>query len=631
MIYPSKLKMVLGLLCCLPLGSRAALPSDVEGLIETFFKPAEMENVSLSPDGTTIAYQSTFKGAKTLATIDAVTLKRIGYIGGDPGLGIHNYHWTGNDRLVYSLARWNIYLEEFILTNRALTSRRPMAARTFPNLIDSLPYVKGGVLLGVPRGDPLYQDVLKLLLDAPQEETELVAQNPGDFIDWKADLNGVVRIGYKKQPNGSWEIHHRAKPSEPWEKLALPPKTHVASFNPAGDIMLVRFPRERGLQAFQAFDLKSNALIGEPFGDAVYDVAGTTLRDSQSREIVGYAYQADRPKFLWFDADYARLHEAVRKSNPSRVPWFHGVTANNEMLISSGSDVQPEIYSLLDLKTMKSRVLKKSRAWIDPADLQPMETVRFPATDGTTLHGLLVKPAGHSKPGPMILVIHGGPGTRDLWGFDPQAQFFAALGYTVLQVNYRGSTGYGEDYQLKTMLQTFQLSVEDVAAAARWAVTAGLADPKRIGVYGGSFGGYIALGCATRASDLFACALGFAGVYDWELQFRRDVENGGSFFDWDKERWGDAKHHPEKFRPFSPAKFADVVRCPVWLAHGAADRRVAIEQTKQMSAALKKAGKNVEVHLDTWGVHGLVDPEKRQEYYRSVAAFLAKHLPRAAN
>ena len=495
-----------------------------------------------------------------------------------------------------------------------------------PELIDSTPYVSGDVLLRVYAVDKFYPHVMRLDITSPFDDLTVAAENPGDYIGWLADLAGVVRIGYQERPNGDARVQHRWKKEDPWQPLTLPRRATVKAFNAAGDMIFVNYPQKQGVAALQAFDLRKGQLIGEPITDPIYDLTGNALRDSESHEIVGFSYNADKPKFRWFDPEYAQLHAAITKSQPGLYHWFHGVTAGHELLVSSGSDVQPEYHWLIDLKTLKGRMIKHSRPWLKPDDLQPMLAVDFPARDGTTLHGYVVNPAGPPRPHPLILIIHGGPATRDIWGFDSEAQYFAALGYAVMQVNYRGSTGYGEDYALEnnSMADVLRLSVDDVADAAQWAVTSGLTESKRVAVYGGSFGGYIALGCATRYPDRFACALGFAGVYDWETQFGRDRKEAGSYFKWQKEWWGD---HPEKFRPYSPVLAAAAVRCPIWLAHGGADQRVFIEQTQMMAAALKKAGKDFEVHTDTWGVHGLPNPETRKEYYHSVTAFLTKHLP----
>jgi dipeptidyl aminopeptidase/acylaminoacyl peptidase len=617
----------------LMIGLAAAIPpvaaADVDALVDLFFQPPEITNLSLSPDGTTIAYQDYVKGARTLCTVDAATLKRVGYIGGPEGEGkeISWYEWADKDRLLYRLAKWNKYASDLISTDKTLTNRIGLAPDKDIFLMDSTPYVANTALVQDYGGDVRHYDVQELDIASGRHWLTNVAHNPGDFVAWAVDLNGRVCVGYKERADGYTDLYYRADQAGAWKQLPIPDRGEVVGFTAKGTAVMLRFPDPQTHRfVVQFFDLERQELTGPRISDPGYDVAATDLRDTITHEIVGLYYQSDHPVFVWFDPQYERLHDEIKHALPALQHWIEGRTASGEVVVSSWSDVQPDIKWMFDPKTAKARTLRRSRPAVKAAEMSRMEAVTFPGRDGVSLHGFLSRPPGKTGALPLLLDIHGGPYARDVWGFDSEVQFFAALGYAVLQVNYRGSTGLGDAYELPTILDVLKISIDDIADAVKWATETGVADPARVGIYGASYGGYAAVASAARYPQLYRCALGFAGVYDWEAQMRDAARGGGTYFRWKKDKWANAATAPEKFRPFSPVHEANAIQCPVWLGHGGADWIVSIEQTKMMTAALKKAGKKVELQTDAWGVHGLPDVEKRRKYYRAVAAFLEKNL-----
>ena len=255
-----------------------------------------------------------------------------------------------------------------------------------------------------------------------------------------------------------------------------------------------------------------------------------------------------------------------------------------------------------------------------------MKSVSYAARDGATVYGYLTLPKSGSAPNPLLMVVHGGPAVRDVWGFNPEVQFLAKLGYAVLQVNYRGSTGYGISYARKNILEVCRFGISDVADGARWAVRNGYADPDRIAIYGGSFGGYAALAGAAFESDLYRCAIGYAGVYDWVQQMKEDKKDFREYVKWRNKYYPDLDDHRKEYESISPRFAAQNVNCPVLLIHGGSDLRVQSRQAKLMQRALKAAGKECEMIINNWGIHGLPKESKRIEFYVSVARFLQRHM-----
>jgi dipeptidyl aminopeptidase/acylaminoacyl peptidase len=286
--------------------------------------------------------------------------------------------------------------------------------------------------------------------------------------------------------------------------------------------------------------------------------------------------------------------------------------------------VDPGAYYLFDTQTMKADFLRAARKWINATTMHPKEPFAMKARDGLLMHGYLTKPSGNG-PYPMVVLPHGGPhGIRDEWEFDWEVQLLANRGYAVLQLNYRGSGGYGEAFEKAGYLEWGAKMQDDITDATKWAIDNKHADANRICIYGASYGGYAALMGAVREPTLYKCAIGYAGVYDLELMFSSgDTPRYKSGRDYLELALGKDK---ESLHARSPVYNADKIQVPVLLIHGKADWRAAYEQATRMKAALEKNKKQYEwMALGSEG-HGVYDEESRQEVYARIVTFLDKYL-----
>ena len=258
-----------------------------------------------------------------------------------------------------------------------------------------------------------------------------------------------------------------------------------------------------------------------------------------------------------------------------------------------------------------------------------MQPVEFPARDGYVLHGYLTLPVHRpaAQRVPLIALSHGGPRLRDERDFNREVQFYAGLGYGVLQVNYRGSDGFGLAHLQTDIIAVGHISVDDVADGLRWTVAQGYADPKRLVAMGGSYGGYIAMGLATRYPELTAAVVGFAGVYDWRKHIELATYNHATAYAWMSRYFPPVKDREQDYAAISPVTMAAQVRAPVLLLHGESDEVVDIEQSELMRKALLKAGKSVQLVADVANIHGLPKQQSRFDYYRTVTAFLLANAP----
>jgi dipeptidyl aminopeptidase/acylaminoacyl peptidase len=343
----------------------------------------------------------------------------------------------------------------------------------------------------------------------------------------------------------------------------------------------------------------------------------------------GFAYHDHFPRYWYPDPEHplAQLHE-----------WLRGAFRGHDIRITSQTDdlklavamisspLMPPSYYVVDVPGRKLLIQLSSRPDLKSEQLAKVEPVEFNARDGTKIRGYLTTPRGAPEKGlPMIVVVHGGPHfVYDTYGFDFEAQLFASRGYAVLQVNYRGSGGRGREFQGAGYGRWGREMQDDITDGVRWAIGDGVADPKRICIYGGSYGAYAALTGVFREPDMFRCAVGLSGVYDLPLMFEKgDIQSVQSGMNYLKTAVGTDM---EELRRRSPVYNADKIRVPVLLLHGKLDERTPFEHAKRMREALEKAGNPPEWSTE-WGEgHGFFDEKNRAAAYELVLRFFAKNL-----
>jgi dipeptidyl aminopeptidase/acylaminoacyl peptidase len=267
--------------------------------------------------------------------------------------------------------------------------------------------------------------------------------------------------------------------------------------------------------------------------------------------------------------------------------------------------------------------------WIHPEEMAAMKPIEYRARDGLRIHGYLtLPPNAGSSPRAMVVYVHGGPWARDAWGFEPMVQFLASRGYAVLQVNYRGSSGFGFDAQKRSNRQMGGAIQDDITDGLKWALSSGIADPSRVAIMGASYGGYSALWGATRTPELYRCAIDISGPSDWItlMEASKDREVKYAYDVW-SERLGSLKNDSKLLREISPVAYAAQVRAPILIIQGAIDRQVPMLQAQEMVDALKSNGKTCETLYFSDEDHGFRHEKNRVKEFRAIEAFLKKYLP----
>jgi dipeptidyl aminopeptidase/acylaminoacyl peptidase len=306
--------------------------------------------------------------------------------------------------------------------------------------------------------------------------------------------------------------------------------------------------------------------------------------------------------------------------------------AEDKFIVRTYNDRTLGAYYFYDLSSDKIDKITGLSPWLDDKVLANMKPIEYRSRDGLTIHGYLTLPINsESKNLPVVINPHGGPWARDSWGYDSEVQFLANRGYAVLQMNFRGSLGYGRKFWEASFKQWGKKMQDDISDGAEWLIKEGIADPKRIAIYGGSYGGYAVLAGLCFTPDLYCCGIDYVGVSNLFTLLETIPPYWKPLLEMEYEMLG----HPEKdkdlFREISPVFHAENIKVPLFIAQGANDPRVNKNESDQMVEAMKTRGLDVEYMVKDNEGHGFHNEENRFDFYRAMEKFLAKHLQNNGN
>jgi len=626
----------------------AATPAPVD--VASFVRMQEFKQVRLSPTGEYLAAVMPLDDRDGFVVIRRSDRK----ITATSQFGQHQYiygvNWVNSDRVVLSMGSKFSGFDEPIPTGELfaidsdgknaenLIGFRVMAMETgthikgkrtdpvMAHVIDTLENDDKNILIytrNIEDSDPLYQ-VEKLNVYSGNRGRMFKA--PVREAEFTTDSNGVVRFAEGEDQVNWSRLYYRAGDDAQWtlvndQKVTGQIERALGlSADGSTAYLLVRGPKGPG--AIVAYDVATGARK-ELVRDAVAD-PHEILFDGDVP--IGVRYMDGKPRDVFFDptVPQAKLYKMLASSFGGESPSITSEsTDGNQVVVITSSDRNPGDYYLFDKAAKKADLLMSQRGWLAPDAMAEREPVKLTARDGLVLHGYFTRPKGTTGPVPMVVLPHGGPiGQRDDWTFDEEAQLLAAAGYGVLQVNYRGSAGFGRDFQKAGAQQWGGTMQDDLTDATHWAVKQGLADGSRICIYGGSYGAYASLMGAAKEPDLYKCAVGYVGVYDLPRMVTDDASDSRRGKLWLDEWIGSE----DALAKTSPNRLADRIKVPVFLAAGGEDYIAPIGQTRMMESALKQAGVPVEtLYYDQEG-HGFYKQEHRVEYYTRLLAFLNRHL-----
>ncbi|WP_083537648.1 S9 family peptidase [Pseudoxanthomonas mexicana] len=458
-----------------------------------------------------------------------------------------------------------------------------------------------------------------------------LARAPVRNADFTTDNAGDVRFAYGAGVDNSRKLYYRDGKGDDWrlinDESVSDQAEHPLGFNRDQSIAYLQVEKSSGSDVIVAWNVATGERK-ELLRNANVDPDDIIFSQDGDMVPVGAVYRDGKPvtKFFSDEVPEARLYRSLEAAFPGQTISVTSRTKDGKLaLVQVSSDRNPGDFYLFNVDAKKLDYLLSRRDWLEPDEMATMTPVQLKARDGTDLHGFLTMPKGASgKHMPMVVVPHGGPfGIRDEWEFDPQTQMLASAGYAVLQINFRGSGGYGRAFRQAGARQWGQAMQDDVTDATRWAIQQGVADAARICIYGASYGAYAALMGVAKEPGLYKCAAGYVGVYDLPMMHTRgDIQRRGSGETYLNEWIGPRS----TLGAVSPVNMADRIKVPVFLAAGGEDERAPVQHTELMERRLKAAGVPVETLYKKTEGHGFYKPENQQEYYTRLLAFFNRHL-----
>jgi len=449
--------------------------------------------------------------------------------------------------------------------------------------------------------------------------------NAAEYI---TDGRGIVRImGMAKvsgdgQDKGIVDYSYRAKGSRDWKRLSTYDSNSGEGFNPYAvdpdKDLAYGLKKKDGRVAAYSMALDGSGTETLLYAHPVVDVDGF-VRIGRNRRVVGVTFSTDKRQAVYFDPALKSLASALSKALPNLplVEFVDSSADESKLVLWAGSDTDPGRYYLFDKASKHLGELMLSRPELENAKLAAVRHITYKAGDGTEIPAYLTLPPGSDgKKIAAIVMPHGGPASRDEWGFDWLPQYFASRGYAVLQPEFRGSTGYGDGWFQKNGFQSWRIAIGDVDDAGRWLVSQGIADPAKLAIVGWSYGGYAALQANVLDPSLFKAAVAIAPVTD--LAMRKAEWAGFSIHRIVSDEVGSGPH----VREGSPAQNAEKIAAPVLIFHGDMDRNVGVQQSRVMADRLRSAGKSVELVVYPKLDHQLDDADSRADMLRKADAFL---------
>ncbi len=598
-------------------------------LLEDFFKNPEKSSYSLSADGKHYAFLAPYQNRMNVFVqkIDGDSARRLT---SETERDIAGLLWKGSSTVLYmkdvggdeNHALFGVNID----SNMSKAYTQMAGVKT--QIIDKLHYDNEHVIVGLNKRDARVFDAYRLNIITG--ELSMIAENPGNISGWVTNHEGELLVAIATDGVNT-SVLYRANEDTAFKAVIT--TNFKESFSPSffdftdSSVMygVSNIGRDKG--ALVRVNMNTGEEIEVVYQDEFNDISSASF--SRKRKVITSVYwSAEKVKRHLFDDEIKAIYAKLEADLPDIDVYLTSRDLNEEnYIVRTASDRSRGAYYSYNAASKELNKLADLSPWLDEQNMAEMTPISYKSRDGLTINGYLTLPIGLDPTNlPVVINPHGGPWARDHWGFNPEVQFFANRGYAVLQMNFRGSTGYGREFWEASFKQWGQTMQNDISDGVRYLVDEGIADQNRIAIYGGSYGGYATLAGITFTPDLYTCAIDYVGVSNL-FTF---METFPPYWLPFREMMYEMVGHPEKDKAmmaaYSPALHADKIKTPLLIAQGANDPRVKQAESDQMVKALRERGVEVEYLLKTNEGHGFHNEENRFEFYRTAEKFLAKHM-----
>lgn len=587
-----------------------------------------MTDFTLSPDGEHIAFMMPWE-RRLNVFVRRVSEDKASRITHAQERDIAGYAWANNRRIAYIQdnggdENFRLYAVDIDGANfKALTPFEDVRVR----IVDRLEDIDDQMLISMNQRNKRIFDVYRININTG--EMKMVAENPGNISGWLTDNDGKLRVAVATDGVNTTLLYRQieAEAFRPIVTTDFKDSIDPLYFTFDNKHLYVASNIDRDKKAIFKYDVETGKHLELIYEHPQVDVIGI-LRSKKRQVLTGVSYITDKLHYHFTD----RSRQNLQNSLESRLPDVEVVVTSmsrdeTRVLVRTYSDTSMGTYYYYDLARQQFEKLADVSPWLNEGEMASMQPNQYQSRDGLTLHGYLTLPKGvKAKNLPIIIKPHGGPWARDVWGFDPEVQFLANRGIGVLQINFRGSTGYGKEFWQAGFKQWGRKMQDDISDGVRWLILQGIADPERIGIYGASYGGYAVLAGLAFTPDLYACGIDYVGVSNiftllsslppyWELGRQMMYE-----------MIGDPVKEEALLIAISPVFHADKIKAPLLVAHGSNDPRVKKAESDHIVQALEQGGIDVEYMVKDNEGHGFANEENRFDFYRTMEIFLGKHL-----
>lgn len=593
-----------------------------------FFKNPEKAYFQISPDGNHISFIQPYESRMNVF-VQARGSNEAKRVTSVTDRDISQYFWKGNDRILYVKdfgGDENFHLFAVGKDGVGEKDLTPFEGVKV-NIIDDLEDHDTDVLIGMNIRNREIFDAYRL--NTATGETTMVAENPGNIVGWQTDHDGRIRIATTTDGVNT-SILYRSTEQDTFKVILT--TNFKESFSP----LFFTFDNQniyaasnlgRDKSVIVKYDIANGKEVEVLFTDPDYDVEG--LSYSKKRKVLTEIdYTTWKPIRKYLDQETENTFKELEKKFSGYEVYLTFHNKNEDVFICRiYNDRTMGSYYLYEKSGGKLTKLADRNPWLKESDMAEMKPISYKTRDGLTIHGYLTIPKGMPQKNlPVVVNPHGGPWHRDTWTFNPEVQFLANRGYAVFQMNFRGSTGYGKAFWEASFKQWGKTMQDDITDGVNWLIKEGIADPGRIAIYGGSYGGYATLAGVTYTPDLYACAVDYVGVSNLFTFLKTIPPYWKPMLDMMYEMVGDPQKDSTLLTSSSPVFHVDKIKTPLMVAQGAKDPRVNIDESNQIVDALKQRGVQVEYLVKENEGHGFANEENRFDFYEAMEQFLAKYM-----